>query len=140
MLYLHADLADVKAGIQRATNEPMGVNVSKTEHLSASLTNAGLEVHNRDEIRRCAIDTLNAALVTFPVGSSWLQDSQPIRGTKSSPIPHVGYMISGAMGVRMNDDTDTVFEEGEIFLLPPGHDAWPEHNAPLHLRRIHSRT
>ncbi len=104
--------------------------MATTEPLSATLDNAELQLHNRIEIRKVSLDTVTAALVTFPVGSSWVEDSQPFRGTHSCPLPHVGYMIDGAMGVRMDDDSVALFEQGDIFLLPPGHDAWPEHDAP----------
>lgn len=104
--------------------------MSTTEPLSATLSNAELLMHNRIEIQKVSLDTVTAALITFPVGSSWVEDSQPFRGTHSCPLPHVGYMIEGAMGVRMDDDSVAVFEQGDAFLLPPGHDAWPEHDAP----------
>ena len=98
--------------------------------LSVTLDDSEVLMHNRIEIRKVSIDTVTAALVSFPVGSSWVADSQSFRGTHSCPLPHVGYMIDGAMGVRMDDDTVAVFEQGQVFLLPPGHDAWPEHDAP----------
>ena len=104
--------------------------MATTEALSVSLDNAELLMHNRIEIRKVSLDTVTAALVTFPLGSSWAEDSQPFRGTHSCPLPHVGYMIEGAMGVRMDDGSVAVFEQGDVFLLPPGHDAWPEHDAP----------
>jgi hypothetical protein len=104
--------------------------MATTEALSVSLDNAELLMHNRIEIRKVSLDTVTAALVTFPLGSSWVEDSQPFRGTHSCPLPHVGYMIEGAMGVRMDDGSAAVFEQGDVFLLPPGHDAWPEHDAP----------
>jgi len=97
---------------------------------SVTLGGAEVAMHNRIEIRKASIDDVTAFHVRFPVGSSWVEDSQPIRGTHSCPLPHVGYMIEGAMGVRMDDASEVIFEEGDMFLLPPGHDAWPEYGAP----------
>jgi len=33
-------------------------------------------------------------------------------------------VISGRMGVRMDDGTESVFGPGDVGVIPPGHDAW----------------
>ena len=37
---------------------------------------------------------------------------------------HLGYMISGRMRFRMDDGTEVEAAAGDVYLIPPGHDAW----------------
>lgn len=37
---------------------------------------------------------------------------------------HVGYMLSGILAVKMDDGREEQFNEGTVFVVPPGHDAW----------------
>jgi quercetin dioxygenase-like cupin family protein len=44
--------------------------------------------------------------------------------TKGCMHPHVAYVISGALRVRMQDGSEDVYRAGDMMLLPPGHDVW----------------
>jgi hypothetical protein len=61
---------------------------------------------------------------TFEPGWKWSNDVKPIAGTDSCQVPHVGYIMSGRMVVRMDDGSEHEFQPGEAFNMPPGHDAW----------------
>ena len=39
-------------------------------------------------------------------------------------MPHVALVLRGSLGVQMADGSEEVFSEGDVMLLPPGHDAW----------------
>jgi len=60
----------------------------------------------------------------FEPGWRWSQDVRPLAGTESCQVRHLGYMISGDMTVRMDDGSEVTMHGGELFDLPPGHDAW----------------
>lgn len=60
----------------------------------------------------------------FEPGWRWSQDVKPIAKTDSCQVRHLGYTISGAMTVRMDDGTETTIRAGDLFDLAPGHDAW----------------
>jgi len=47
----------------------------------------------------------------------------PIAGTTSCQVHHLGYVISGRMKLTFDDGTQTEVGPGDIFDLPPGHDA-----------------
>ena len=63
-------------------------------------------------------------LATFEPGWRWSNDVRPLMGTDSCPVRHVGYVLSGRLHVRMHDGSTLDLEPGEVFEIPPGHDAW----------------
>jgi class 3 adenylate cyclase len=70
------------------------------------------------------LDELAVGRFLFQPGWRWSKDVGPIAGTRSCQHRHVGYTISGALQVRMDDGTMLVLGPGEAYEIPPGHDAW----------------
>jgi len=66
----------------------------------------------------------------FEPGWKWSESVKPIVKTESCQQLHTGYMISGRMGVRMNDGTEAEAGPGDAIVIPPGHDAWVVGNEP----------
>jgi class 3 adenylate cyclase len=54
----------------------------------------------------------------------WSDHVKPIVGTDWCMAHHMGYMLSGRLRVRMADGTESEIGPGEVYDLPPGHDAW----------------
>ena len=63
---------------------------------------------------------------TFKPGWRWSEHVKPLAGTHSCQVPHLGYVISGRMTVRMDDGTEATVSPGDVCNIPPGHDAWTE--------------
>jgi quercetin dioxygenase-like cupin family protein len=61
---------------------------------------------------------------TFEPGWRWSEHVKPIAKTDSCQAPHAGYVISGRMGVVMDDETREEFGPSDVMIIPPGHDAW----------------
>ncbi|HVK19910.1 MAG TPA: nuclear transport factor 2 family protein [Actinokineospora sp.] len=61
---------------------------------------------------------------SFEPGWRWSEDVKPLAGTDSCQVHHLGYVMSGAMGIRLSDGTETEIHAGEIVDIPAGHDAW----------------
>lgn len=59
----------------------------------------------------------------FEPGWKWSNNVKPIAQTDSCQAHHVGYCISGAMTVHMEDGTTLEIGAGDVFDIPPGHDA-----------------
>ena len=75
---------------------------------------------------RCDIVTLDDTSVgrfMFQPGWRWSKDVKPVAGTHSCQFRHLGYTISGALEVFMDDGTTMVIRAGEAYEIPPGHDA-----------------
>jgi uncharacterized cupin superfamily protein len=60
---------------------------------------------------------------TFEPGWKWSENIKPIAGTDSCEVSHLGYVLSGRMRVFMDDGTEGEVGPGDVFALPPGHDA-----------------
>ena len=62
--------------------------------------------------------------MTYEPGWRWSTDVKPIAGTESCQFHHVGVTLSGRLRVQMSDGTELEVGPGDVFELPPGHDAW----------------
>jgi ethanolamine utilization protein EutQ (cupin superfamily) len=82
------------------------------------------DVHGRISKKTAELDGVSVTQVTFGTGARWSDDLKEYAGTDLCELPHVAVVVSGALGVRMGDGSDEVFEAGDVMLLPPGHDAW----------------
>jgi mannose-6-phosphate isomerase-like protein (cupin superfamily) len=68
---------------------------------------------------------------TFAPGWQWSTDVKPTAGTDSCQLAHTAYVISGRMGVRMDDGTEIELGPGDAHVVGPGHDAWVLGQEPL---------
>jgi ketosteroid isomerase-like protein/mannose-6-phosphate isomerase-like protein (cupin superfamily) len=60
----------------------------------------------------------------FEPGWRFTTDVAPVAGTDTCLTRHLGYVMSGRMHVQMDDGTEIDLGPGDVFDLPPGHDAW----------------
>jgi len=60
----------------------------------------------------------------FEPGWRWSSHVKPIAGTDSCQAAHTGVVVEGRMAVRMDDGTEVEYGPGDVFYMPPGHDAW----------------
>jgi hypothetical protein len=62
--------------------------------------------------------------MTLPPGWRWSTDVKPKIGTDSCQAHHVGTMIAGTMHVKNGDGSEEEYSAGDLYDVPPGHDAW----------------
>jgi quercetin dioxygenase-like cupin family protein len=60
----------------------------------------------------------------FEPGWRWSKHIKPIAGTERCESSHTSYVLSGRMHVEMDDGEAIDVGPGDVFLVPPGHDAW----------------
>ena len=60
----------------------------------------------------------------FEPGWRWSLSVKPLAGTDSCQAHHTLYVLSGRMGVRMEDGSELEIGRGDAAVIPPGHDAW----------------
>jgi len=72
------------------------------------------------------IDVQGASVgrLTLSPGWRWSNDVRPLMGLESCPVHHGGYCLSGSLHVEMNDGTTLEIGPGDLYEIPPGHDAW----------------
>jgi class 3 adenylate cyclase len=57
-------------------------------------------------------------------GWRWSVDMRPLVGTPSCLVHHVHVLLAGHFGARLDDGEEGEFGPGDVFDIPPGHDAW----------------
>jgi len=62
--------------------------------------------------------------MTYEPGWRWSGDIRPIAGTDSCQYHHLGVCLSGRLRAQMPDGTELEIGPGDVFEIPPGHDAW----------------
>jgi len=62
--------------------------------------------------------------MVYEPGWRWSVDIKPIAGTEYCQYHHVGVTLQGRARIQMPDGTELELGPGEVFEIPPGHDAW----------------
>ena len=78
--------------------------------------------HGRIELVRLGELVIGRAV--FEPGWRWSEHLRQLTGTESCQNHHVGYVASGELHVEMDDGASIRLREGDVFEVPPGHDAW----------------
>ena len=98
--------------------------MSRTTMQKAQLDKAPRDVHGAIFKQTVNLEGVSVTKVTFSVGAKWSKDLKPYAGTKSCLLPHVPYILSGAIAIRMDDGSEESFRAGDVMMLPPSHDGW----------------
>lgn len=81
----------------------------------------------KDDKGRMAVFTLGNQTMgrgEFEPGWRWSEHVKPIAGTDSCQAAHTGIILEGRMIVKMDDGAEMEYGAGDVFFMPPGHDAW----------------
>ena len=71
-----------------------------------------------------SLDDRIVGRMTYEPGWRWSTDIKPIAGTATCQFHHVGVTISGRLRAQMADGLELEIGPGDVFEIPPGHDAW----------------
>jgi class 3 adenylate cyclase len=64
-------------------------------------------------------------------GWRWSEHVRPSVGGEWCQIRHVGFIISGRLGIDFPDGSSVVFGPGDVFEIPPGHDGYTVGDEPV---------
>jgi len=78
----------------------------------------------RGRIDVVELDDTVVGRMTYEPGWRWSVDVQPIAGTDTCQYHHLGVTLSGRLRAQMPDGTELEIGPGDLFEIPPGHDAW----------------
>jgi mannose-6-phosphate isomerase-like protein (cupin superfamily) len=67
---------------------------------------------------------------TFQPGWRWTKDIKPVMKADFDPVPHVAYVLSGRLIIKLADGKEVEMGPGEANVVPPNHDAWVIGNEP----------
>ena len=84
------------------------------------------EVRTVEKARIELVELGEAAIgrTVFEPGWRWSEHVKPIVGTASCEVHHIGYVFSGHLHVELNDGAAIELTAGDVFEVPPGHEAW----------------
>jgi hypothetical protein len=68
---------------------------------------------------------------TFEPGWRWSEHIKPTAGTDSCQVEHVGYVVSGRLGVEHEDGSSGEATPGNVYRIAPGHDGWVVGDEPV---------
>jgi hypothetical protein len=87
---------------------------------------ASAEVRKFDHGKIELLDIAGTTVARFELqkGWKWSNDIKPVVKTEWCEAPHLQYVISGRLRVRMKDGTEFEAGAGDVASVPPGHDAW----------------
>lgn len=71
------------------------------------------------------------AKITWQPGWRWSVDAKPVLGTAYCQAHHVALAIQGRARVQMADGLELEITAGDVFEIPPGHDAWVVGDEPF---------
>jgi class 3 adenylate cyclase len=77
-----------------------------------------------------SLDEVQIGHCTFQPGWRWSESIGPLLGTTSCPIRHLGYTISGAIHIVMDDGSEIDVGANAAYEIPPGHDKWVTGSEP----------
>lgn len=83
-----------------------------------------LRTVEKAQIQLVELGELALGRTTFEPGWRWSEHVKPIVGTESCQIHHIGVVLSGQLHVELNEGASLELLEGDVFEVPPGHDAW----------------
>ena len=80
------------------------------------------------------IGSLAVGRATLEPGWRWSEDVKPVVGTDWCYAHHVHVLVAGRFAVQLADQaTVEEFGPGDVFDIPPGHDAWVVGDEPVDL-------
>jgi class 3 adenylate cyclase len=70
------------------------------------------------------LDDYVVGRMTYQPGWRWSHDVKPVAGTEWCQYHHIGVTLQGRLRVEMPDGIELEIGPGDVFEIPPGHDAW----------------
>ena len=68
--------------------------------------------------------------VIYPTGFRWSTNMKPIVNTDRCQHAHVGFIVSGSIGIEYADGCKETFTAPQAVSIAPGHEGWVIGNAP----------
>jgi hypothetical protein len=87
--------------------------------------------NGRDDLVR--IGEVSVGRAEFRPGWKWSNDVKPIAGTETCQVHHRGYLLGGVLHVELAGGGAADLREGDVYDIPPGHDAWVVGDDPVRM-------
>ena len=105
--------------------------MSQLEHSDFSTPDDVRRPHDTVTIEVVKMAAGEVGRYTFRPGWRWSEHVKPVVGGDACMTDHIGYVVSGRMGVRTADGTTGEIGAGAAYHIPPGHDGWVIGDEPV---------
>jgi class 3 adenylate cyclase len=85
----------------------------------------------KTQVRVVELGDITVGHFVNEVGWSWRECVQPTVGGEWCQARHLGMMLSGRLGVELEDGTTFEIGPDEVFDIPPGHNGWVVGDEPV---------
>jgi hypothetical protein len=79
---------------------------------------------DRAKVQSVSVAGKKVARFELKKGWRWSTDIKPLVKTEWCEAPHFQYLISGRFRTKLKDGTEFEAKAGDVYSVPPGHDAW----------------
>jgi hypothetical protein len=86
---------------------------------------------DKGKVELVTVKDVTFGRATLQPGWKWSTCVKPLAHTQSCESSHLQYQMAGRLHVVMDDGTEQDFGPGEVYHIPPGHDAWVIGNDPV---------
>jgi mannose-6-phosphate isomerase-like protein (cupin superfamily) len=76
------------------------------------------------ERRAVSLGEFKVARAVLQPGWKWSEHVKPIAQTDSCQVEHNSIKLSGRVKIVMEDGSEMEVGPGDVYVVPPGHDAW----------------
>jgi len=90
-----------------------------------------VRVFEKGKFELVRIGGMTIGRATYEPGWKWSECVKPVAKTDSCQVPHLQYVVSGRIVIKMDDGSETEYGPGDLGYVPPGHDAWVVGNEPF---------
>lgn len=91
---------------------------------SFSTPSKTIDLSGMGTVEFVTVADMTVSKLTFHPGWRWSEHAKPVVGGDSCQTFHHGFLVSGRLVVRMNDGHEQEFRAGDVWIIPPGHEAW----------------
>lgn len=133
--YIELIAALERWAVRGAAGRQQGQEATMSSHMRLEAKSLDSPEETRPFVAKGRVDLVRVGGATVgrgivEPGWRWSEHAKPIAGTDSCQVAHTGYVVSGRMGVRMDDGGEGEARSGDAFAIPPGHDAWTVGDEP----------
>ena len=100
------------------------------DRLSAPVTGAEHREVAGVHIDMTRVGDARVRRVIYPVGFRWTTHMKPLVGTDRCMHAHVGFIVSGAIGIEYADGCRETFAAPQAVSIAPGHEGWVVGDVP----------
>lgn len=102
------------------SHDPLTAPMKNAEHREVAGVHIDMTRVGNARVRR----------VIYPTGFRWSTDMKPVVNTDRCQHAHVGFIVSGSIGIEYADGCKETFAAPQAVSIAPGHEGWVIGNTP----------